>query len=165
LQGVLGESHDAGDVHASRWTSQQVLTKEPNLDSSCRGAVHIPGEIVVDPWLYSISLAVHARENGANILNNFEVVPSQCKFEDGVWTIFSADGKKLKAKTMVNAAGLWADLIQAQGHGTFSLSRPKDVANIESMMQLIVHSLPIRSNLSPHNEPKGFLFSVPYTTN
>ena len=118
LQGVLEESHDAGDVHASRWTSQQVLTKEPNLAPSCRGAVHIPGEIVVDPWLYSISLAVHARENGANIMNNFEVVPSQCKFEDGVWTIFSADGKKLRAKTMVNAAGLWADLIQAQGHGT-----------------------------------------------
>jgi hypothetical protein len=29
--------------------------------------VHLPGEIIVDPWLYSISLTVHALENGADI--------------------------------------------------------------------------------------------------
>jgi len=50
LRRVLMESHDAGDTHASFLTPDQVAVKEPHLNSACLGAVHIPGEVVVDPW-------------------------------------------------------------------------------------------------------------------
>lgn len=53
LQTVLEESHNAGDTHAQQLTSMETFQLEPNLASSLKGAVHIPGEIVVDPWLYS----------------------------------------------------------------------------------------------------------------
>eukprot|EP00980_Cylindrotheca_fusiformis_P004419 scaffold945_cov82-Cylindrotheca_fusiformis.AAC.4 len=72
---VLKESHDAGDTQASIWSADQVRQAEPYLASSIKGACHIPGEIVIDPWLYLISLAVHARENGAVIHTNFTVDP------------------------------------------------------------------------------------------
>jgi glycerol-3-phosphate dehydrogenase len=128
---VLEESHNAGDAHAKQLTAGEVLQREPNLASSCRGAVHIPGEIVMDPWLYSISLAVHARENGADIFTNFCVEPGACTFqqEQRVWTVArkipsssnnndNTGPSKLQARAVVNAAGIWADMVQSKGHGT-----------------------------------------------
>lgn len=127
LEHVLRESHDAGDVHATLLTRQQVHQKEPNLSEKCTGAVHIPGEIVLDPWLYSIALALHARENGATIYTSYNVDPEKCTFNDAakVWTVSrctSSDDsilenkipKILQARAVVNAAGIHADLVQAE---------------------------------------------------
>lgn len=117
LDEVLEESLDAGDSDATRLSSQQVRSMERNLDPSCLGAVHIPGEIVVDPWLFSIAYAVHARENGAQIYTNFTMDPTKSTFDGGFWTI-TGDGNSaaLRARAVVNAAGLWADLIQHRAH-------------------------------------------------
>ncbi len=123
LKKVLQESHDAGDTHANHWTPEKVRTSEPNLSDSCQGAIHIPGEIVVDPWLYSISLCVHARENGAIILTNFCVDGTTSSFQNEIWTIRrkqngpSTVPVELKGKCVVNAAGIFADVVQSQSHG------------------------------------------------
>ncbi len=123
LAAVLAESHDAGDTHAAKIFPEEVRSLEPNLATSCRGAVHIPGEIVVDPWLYSISLACHARENGADIYTSFAFDSDTSSFDDshGLWHIIqkpkdaSSPPKQLRAKAIVNAAGLWSDLVQQKG--------------------------------------------------
>lgn len=114
LEHVLSESLDAGDAHARRVSSDEVLQMEPHLNASCRGAVHIPGEIVVDPWLYSIALAVHARQNGATIRTNFEMDPAASYQKDGIWTIVSTNEQQspLRARAVVNATGLWSDQVQ-----------------------------------------------------
>lgn len=129
LKTVLAESYDAGDTHASLLTQTHILQMEPNLSASVRGGCHIPGEIVVDPWLYSISLAVHAKENGANIITNFHVDPLQSSFRQGVWTIVNGNfqmsqrnddhgnnnaPKLVQGKVVVNAAGIFADILQKQ---------------------------------------------------
>eukprot|EP00980_Cylindrotheca_fusiformis_P016048 scaffold4731_cov70-Cylindrotheca_fusiformis.AAC.2 len=117
LEQVLKESHDAGDTQASIWTADQVRKAEPNLASAIRGACHIPGEIVIDPWLYSISLAIHAKENGAVIHTNFTVDPQQSYFQNGFWTIASVEKKEkaaVQGKVVVNAAGIFADILQEQ---------------------------------------------------
>ena len=128
LEDVLQESHDAGDTHASILSSEQVKTLEPNLSEECRGAVHIPGEIVVDPWLFSITYAVHARENGAKIITDWKFDPAASTFDGNVWTALRAkndnssslknDGKPsfFKAKAIVNACGIWSDKIQEKNH-------------------------------------------------
>jgi len=139
LDEVLAESHDAGDMDATKLTARQVQEREANIDPSCAGAVHIPGEIVVDPWLFSVAFAVHARENGARIFTNFEMDPNKSSFEEGIWTVCRKESiavmpvdsstmrsipSKLTAKVVVSATGLWADTVQKQ---TLDL-RPKWVA-------------------------------------
>jgi glycerol-3-phosphate dehydrogenase len=118
LHEVLLESHGAGDTDAVRLSPEQVRALERHLDPSCLGAVHIPGEIVTDPWLYSIALAVHARQNGARIVTNFDMDPSRSSFDGTVWTIASRnndfEASPLRARTVVSATGLWADEIQKE---------------------------------------------------
>ncbi|KAG7346323.1 FAD dependent oxidoreductase [Nitzschia inconspicua] len=120
LQDVLEESHNAGDTHATIMSRDEILTEEPNLSQQIIGAVHIPGEIVVDPWLYSVSLAIHAMENGADIYTNYPVDLDSLGFENGVWTLRRQTRDKsknhhewrLQAKAVVNAAGVWSDTVQ-----------------------------------------------------
>ena len=123
LQQVLAESHEAGDVHAQHLTTtRQVLNREPNLNPSVQSAVHIPGEIVVDPWLYSIALLVQARANGCVVYTNTAVDPSQISWNGQQWTIpvfkhdeeavtattTSQPPKTMYARSLVCATGAWA---------------------------------------------------------
>ena len=63
LQHVLHESHVAGDTNAKFISSQTISKLEPSISDQCLGAIHIPGETVVDPWLFPLaSFAVHSRE-------------------------------------------------------------------------------------------------------
>jgi glycerol-3-phosphate dehydrogenase len=145
LDRVLDESHDAGDTHAKMLTGEQVLREyECNLASTCCGAVHVPGEVVVDPWLYSVSLAAHAVENGAAIYTDFPVDLDCLTFCDGIWTVRRGEQdvktrsssssvchrhpdcnvgqgttvRELRGVAIVNAAGIWADLVESSIHGT-----------------------------------------------
>jgi glycerol-3-phosphate dehydrogenase len=86
-------------------------------------AVHIPGEVVLDPWLFSIALAAQARENGAHIVTNFSFDPETSFFHDGIWTVYQKKedlhkNGPFRAKAIVNAAGLWAESVQAKIQGT-----------------------------------------------
>ena len=97
--------------------------------------MHIPGEIVLDPWLYPIALASHARENGAKIFTSFPFDPASSTFdhETKLWTIpkpntnsDSNDGDDnnnnnnnnanpaILSKSIINAAGIQSDLIHLQ---------------------------------------------------
>lgn len=130
LEDVLEESHDAGDTHATILSADQVKILEPNLSASCTGAVHIPGEIVVDPWLFSITYAVHARENGAKIFTNWKFDPSASTFDAdrNMWTARRNNSNHssrsmtdtgndvnpsyIKVRAIVNACGVWSDMVQ-----------------------------------------------------
>ena len=61
----------------------------PSLSEECLGAVHIPGEILVDPWLHAGALAAHARQNGAQIFTGFEWDAKLSRFDQHkrIWTI------------------------------------------------------------------------------
>jgi len=100
LDNVLKESHLAGDSDAT----------------------------VVDSWVYSISLAAHARENGANIYTDFrvdyitrseKVSGSHNENDERLLTNGRRDEIKssdiplaVRGKAVVNATGNWSDVIE-----------------------------------------------------
>ena len=113
LESVVMESLEAGDTECEVLSAEEVKSLEPSLHDCVKGAVHIKGEIVVDPFLLPLSYAVHARENGAKIVTNFVVCAKNCSFEDGIWTLTDdTQSIEFHSKAIVNASGLFADLIQ-----------------------------------------------------
>jgi glycerol-3-phosphate dehydrogenase len=138
LDKVLADSHKAGDLHATKLTPQQLLQREPNLIPCCAstsmGAVHIPGEIIVDPWLFSIAMAVQAREHGAVMVTNFAMDPKRTTWNhvNKTWTVVRklndrnysnnshcrSDSEHpimhLRGRAVINATGLWSDQVQQQ---------------------------------------------------
>lgn len=106
------------------------------MSSSIFGAVHIPGEMIVDSWVYSIPLATDALANGANIYTNFQVnqISRGENGDESLWTVGREDDDKsseqlplmLQSKAAVNAAGNWSDLLEISAHGTVDrLSKPR----------------------------------------
>jgi glycerol-3-phosphate dehydrogenase len=125
LDEVYYESINAGDTDARRLTGEEVAELEPNLYRPCSGgAVHITGEIITDPWLFSIAFATHARENGATIYTDWNVDMEASEWDGSEWTIrrterISNDSSLdepacIRAKAVVCAAGLWSDLVHTQ---------------------------------------------------
>ena len=127
LEAVARESWEAGDS-ASIMTADEVAELEPSLSPSCRGAVHIEGETVVDPWLFPVALACHARENGGIIYTDWPFDPEGSKFDGGTWTVTRGAGGSgcgprgrddvapptIRARAVVNAVGIDADLVQSR---------------------------------------------------
>lgn len=133
LADVLADSHDAGDTHAACLSRSEVLSLEPNLNKDCLGAVLIPGEIVLDPWLFSIAHAVMAVENGAHIHTGFAADMEASSFENNIWTIINGTSKQssskpshVRARAVVNATGVWADMVESSAVGEAAWSaRPR----------------------------------------
>jgi glycerol-3-phosphate dehydrogenase len=162
LKHVLHESHIAGDKDAALLSSETVLQLEPSLSSNCRGAVHIPGEIVVDPWLFPLALATHARELGMKKSlhsgsgeNNIDVIQTEIEVimdastfdaERGIWNLVTSQGDEIKTKTIINAAGVNSDLLQKSASSVVREIKPPPFAARPRRGQYIVYSAPIDAN-------------------
>eukprot|EP00984_Skeletonema_dohrnii_P016611 scaffold7430_cov156-Skeletonema_dohrnii-CCMP3373.AAC.6 len=158
LERVLQESLIAGD-NATLLSSETVLNLEPSLSSHCRGAVHIPGEIVVDPWLFPLALATHARELGKQsihgqnidvIQTGREVVMDSSSFntEEGIWNLVTRRCEKdsedvvFQTKSIINAVGVDSDLMQTSASSVVRNINPPTFAARPRRGQYIVYSAP-----------------------
>ena len=101
MQHVLHESHIAGDTDATFLSSKTVSNIEPSLSTECRGAVHIPGETVVDPWLFPLAFATHSRE----IYNAKKKHRHDCVDDDDV--IYTGRRVVMEESTFDEESGLW----------------------------------------------------------
>lgn len=180
LEEVAHESWEAGDSNAAILNKSKVLSMEPALSSKVKGAVYIPGEIVLDPWLFPIALASHARENGAAIYTSFPYCPKSCSFDTNtkLWTIVKPElhcdknsnnlsPKTLFAKSIVNATGIQSDVTQLETEGipkpSWEAKPRRGQYRIFSMSQKQKHALihPIQPVPTPRT--KGiFVFSTLY---
>ena len=87
---------------------------EPQLNENVITILHFPRAGIIIPFELTIALAEHAIINGIDLLLEFEVVfikKIKSDKENDVFEIHSADGRKIKAKTIINAAGIFSDKI------------------------------------------------------
>ncbi len=88
-------------------SKERILELEPKLPDSVCGGLYAPGGGVVEP--YSLVFAmIHAAE-----LNDL-VLQKNFRAASGIWTgkyweITASDGRSLRARNVINAAGLFAD--------------------------------------------------------
>ena len=101
-------------------TPEELKQKEPSIKEAA-GALYAPTAGIVDPYGLAIALAENSAENGVEIKLNTPVTSIE-KVGDG-YSIFCG-GRELKAKYVVNAAGLHADSLQSMAGSSAFTIRP-----------------------------------------
>ena len=85
----------------------RILELEPKLSYDVVGGLYAPGGGIVEPYLFVFTLAESAQKNGVHFFTDFKAVNG--RYEGGRWIISAEDGRIIKTRYTVNAAGLFAD--------------------------------------------------------
>ena len=98
-----------GYHHATVVDATTVRELEPHLGAGVTGGMVVPDEHLIDPWSTPIGFATEAVANGCRILLNRHVT----KLEVGadVTTMTMADQSTVRARFVVNSAGLHGDTV------------------------------------------------------
>ncbi|MBE6357699.1 MAG: NAD(P)/FAD-dependent oxidoreductase [Lentisphaerae bacterium] len=86
---------------------ERIFELEPKLDDSAVGGFFVPHGGTIEPYNYVFSLVECALKNHVDLRCEFKVTKGN--FVDGAWELTAEDGRTIKAKYAVNAAGLFAD--------------------------------------------------------
>lgn len=89
---------------------EKIRAMEPNVSDKALAGLYAPSAGIIEPWELAMASAENAVDNGAKIMLNFGVKAIK-KQEDGSFIIESEDGEIVTAKTVVNAAGVYADVV------------------------------------------------------
>ena len=83
---------------------------EPSISEEAKGALWAPSAGIVCPYELTIAAVENAVVNGAEFIRNFEV--KKIDFADGEFTLSNGENE-IKAKYVINAAGVYCDEIAA----------------------------------------------------
>jgi glycerol-3-phosphate dehydrogenase len=90
---------------------ERILSLEPVLGRDAVGGLYAPTGGIIEPYRFVFALVESAQANGVHLLTGWEVRSARHAF--GAWEIRSAGGEILRARRVVNAAGLHADEVSA----------------------------------------------------
>ena len=90
---------------------ERMLALEPRLNPDVVGGLYAPTGGVIEPYRFVFALIENAQDNGVELLTGFEV--AEVERVDGAFRIASGDGRNVRARYAVNAAGLYADRVSA----------------------------------------------------
>ena len=100
-----------GYLGSSLIDAQSVYELEPHLASGARGAMVVPEEFIIDPWSTPLAFAKEAITNGVTWLPNHSV--TKLDRSNDITVISTAEQHTLRARCVVNAAGLRSDDVHA----------------------------------------------------
>ncbi|MCL2763971.1 MAG: FAD-dependent oxidoreductase [Treponema sp.] len=102
LQGV--ENEVIGMELCSR---QRILEIEPKLSADTAGGLYAPGGGIIEPYRFVFALVESALKNGVKLFTDFKV--SKAVRNGDYWIINDSANREIKARYVINAAGLFAD--------------------------------------------------------
>ena len=106
LQGV-----ENGVIGIEMCSRERMLELEPTLNPDVVGGLYAPSGGILEPYRFVFSLVESARKNGVRIKTEFDVASAER--EGDFWHIRSASGQEIRARYVVNSAGLHADSISS----------------------------------------------------
>ncbi len=155
LPKLLKQAHDNGEMDVKIISSEEIHQREPNINKGALGGLFVPGEGILCTFTVPLALATQAVLNGTELILN---LPVQGVRQEGEDWILMGEGGSLRAKYIVNAAGLFSDEINAYfGHTSFKVTPRRG--------QLIVYDKLARTLINhvllpvPTSKTKGVLIS------
>ena len=104
LSGIIAKAAANGVTDLQQLTREEARSIEPQLE--CVGAIHSPSTGIVDSHAFMLSLQGDLEHSGGIVVLNTRVVLAN--IEEFAISLVAEDGTQLRAKTVVNAAGLHA---------------------------------------------------------
>lgn len=104
-------------------SSVETLEKEPNIKTNVKGSLWAPSAAIVSPWELCTALCEVAAENDCDFFleNEVTAIKNDCDYFE-----ITTSEQKIKAKTIINAAGIYADRIcRMAGECDFSITPSK----------------------------------------
>ncbi|HEY9053885.1 MAG TPA: NAD(P)/FAD-dependent oxidoreductase [Rectinemataceae bacterium] len=118
LQGV-----ENGVIGIEMCSRERMLELEPTLSADTVGGLYAPSGGIVEPYRFVFSLVESACKNGVTLVTEFAA--AFARREEDYWVITALDGREIRARYVVNSAGLYADtLSKAFGAEEFQI-RPR----------------------------------------
>lgn len=102
----LVEKAKANGVEVQILEREELIKMEPNLADDVVKALYAPTGAIVCPFHLTMALAENAADNGVEFFLNTEVTKIEKKDD---YYVISTDKDTIEAKTVVNAAGVYAD--------------------------------------------------------
>ncbi len=115
LPKLHGKAVANGYVDAEVLDAAAVRELEPHLGAGVTGGMLVPGEHLIDPWTPPLSFTRDAIANGATLLTSARVHDVDVGAE--TTTLTMEDGRIVRSRYVVNAAGLFGDVL----HRSFGL--------------------------------------------
>jgi len=110
LPAILQKAHENGVTDAVEVDAQTLRQVEPGLSGDALGAIHIPGESLIDPWSAPHVYMQQALDNGTEI--RIDCAVSGGTFSGAVWQLETSLGP-ISANQIINCAGLYGDQLDA----------------------------------------------------
>jgi glycerol-3-phosphate dehydrogenase len=102
MQGV-----ENGVIGIELCSRNRILELEPKLSTDAVGGLYAPGGGIIEPYRFVFALVESALKNGVRLLTDFKV--TEVGRNGDFWTIRAEDGRTIKSRYAINAAGLFAD--------------------------------------------------------
>ncbi len=91
----------------------RILELEPKLSADVVGGLYAPGGGIVEPYRFVFALVESALKNGVHLFTDYRVSAAEREVASNRWLVRAADGRGIRARYVVNAAGLYADEVSA----------------------------------------------------
>ncbi len=108
LEGIQAKGFRNGIKELDMLDGAQLHSKEPNLSPGAKGAILVHGESLIDPWRAPLVYLKQGIAAGGKTAFSHKVTGGTHTGE--YWELETSRGK-LRARTIINAAGLYGDVV------------------------------------------------------
>ncbi|MDR1239726.1 MAG: FAD-dependent oxidoreductase [Treponema sp.] len=104
------QGEENGAIGIELCSRERLLELEPKLSPDVAGGLYAPGGGMIEPYRFVFALVESAMKNGVDLYTDFQVAAAEYG-GDAVkgWTLHGQDRRTVRARYVVNAAGLYAD--------------------------------------------------------
>jgi glycerol-3-phosphate dehydrogenase len=107
VEQLYAQGVDNGVIGIEMCSRERMLELEPKLSRDALGGLYAPGGGIVEPYRFVFSLVESAVKNGVRLFTDWQA--ASASREGDAWVIRSTDGVGIRARYVVNCAGLFAD--------------------------------------------------------
>jgi len=105
------------------WSRRRVMAEEPNATSEQHGGFFLPSAGCLSPYKATVALAESALANGVRI--SLDTIVLGLETEDSTVRRIKTNRGTFSVKALVNAAGIWADVVAGMANDRFFSLHPR----------------------------------------